>query len=70
LKQLLLNKIEELLALVNSISEDNSEAVIAALQAQVADLELQLAAKVEELSLANAKLAEIDLLAKQIDSIA
>jgi len=70
LKQLLLNKIEELLSLVNSISEDNSEAVIAALQAQVADLELQLAAKVEELSLANAKLAEIDLLAKQIDSIA
>lgn len=70
MKQLLLNKIEELLALVNSISEDNSEAVIAALQAQVADLELQLAAKVEELSLANAKLAEIDLLAKQIDSIA
>lgn len=55
---------------MNSISEDNSEAVIAALQAQVADLELQLAAKVEELSLANAKLAEIDLLAKQIDSIA
>jgi len=70
LKQLLLNKIEELLSLVNSISEDNSEAVIAALQAQVADLELQLAAKVEELSLANAKLAEIDLLAKQIDAIA
>ncbi len=70
MKQLLLNKIEELLSLVNSISEDNSEAVIAALQAQVADLELQLAAKVEELSLANAKLAEIDLLAKQIDSIA
>jgi len=68
MKQQILDKIAELLVLVNGIVEDDSSAVIAALQAEVADLTAQLAAKDEELVVANTKLSEIDLLAKAIDA--
>jgi len=68
MKQQILDKIAELLVLVNGIVEDDSSAVIAALQAEVADLTAQLAAKDAELVAANTKLSEIDLLAKAIDA--
>jgi len=68
MKQQILDKIAELLILVNGIVESDSSAIIAALQAEVADLTAQLAAKDAELVVANTKLSEIDLLAKEIDA--
>ena len=68
MKQQILDKIAELLVLVNGIVESDSSAVIAALQIEVADLTAQLAAKDAELVVANTKLSEIDLLAKAIDA--
>ena len=69
MKQQILDKIAELVALVNSLPEPGDlEAQIIALQAQVADLQAQLAAKDALILDQSAKLALVDGLAKQIDA--
>lgn len=69
LKQDILNKLAEVVALVYQIVEDDSAAQIAALQAQVLDLQGQLAAKEAELVDVKAKLAEANALFKQGDAL-
>ena len=68
MKQQILDKIAELVALVNAIPDGDLEAQILALQAQVADLQAQLAAKDAVILEQAGKLALVDGLAKQIDA--
>lgn len=69
MKQQILDKIAELLALVNALPEPGElEARIAALEAEVLDLQGQIAAKDAVIAEQAAKLALVDGLAKQIDA--
>lgn len=75
MKQQILDKIAELLVLVNSLTEGDLEAQIVALQAEVAakealvtELQGQIAAKDAVIADQASKLAAVDALAKQIDA--
>ena len=70
MKEQILAKIAELVALVNSLPEPGElEARIVALEAQVAQLQADLVAKDAIIAEQAGRLAQADLLAKQIDAL-
>ena len=69
MKQQILDKISELVALVNQIPEGDLPAQIAALQAQVVQLQADIVAKDAIIAEQAGRLAQADQLAKSIDAL-